>query len=186
VFSSDAGQTYISPKPPEVAVASAGGHERWTHKKFQAMTVARASTALKSGRDYLRVANSAPIRRPCHFNFGECCQLATNTMHQASTATISAECEQTRSFTATEFLTILHSEHLVSAFAFWRVLEQLATPEARICSHARGVLTELARPSFAECRGEALSPQHGAALRYCGFEPTRVAAPGEFGSEPLE
>lgn len=59
VFSMDASETYISPKPPQVAVASPGGHERWTHNEFQAITVARASTALKTGRDYLRVANSS-------------------------------------------------------------------------------------------------------------------------------
>jgi len=94
-----------------------------------------------------------------------------------STATISAEREQVRSFTPTEFL-ILPSEHLVSAFAFWRALERLAQPEARVCFHARGVLMELARKSFEECRGVALSPQHGEALRYCGFAPIGVRSPG--------
>jgi hypothetical protein len=59
VFSSDASQSFISPKPPEVAVASPGEHETWTHQTFRAMTVAKAATALKSGRDFLRVANSS-------------------------------------------------------------------------------------------------------------------------------
>lgn len=34
VFSGDRRRTFISPKPPPVAVASPGEHERWTHKRF--------------------------------------------------------------------------------------------------------------------------------------------------------
>jgi hypothetical protein len=59
VFSNDPSETYISPQPPRVAIASPGEHEKWTHRTFRAMTVAKAATALKSGRDYLRVASSS-------------------------------------------------------------------------------------------------------------------------------
>jgi len=66
---------------------------------------------------------------------------------------------------------VMHCANLVGAFAFWRALERLAKPEALICFHARGVLMELARKSFEECRGVALSPQRSEALRYCGLAP---------------
>jgi hypothetical protein len=91
-----------------------------------------------------------------------------------------------RSFSAAEFVRIMHCESLVGALAFWRALQRLAKPDGLVCFHARGILTEWARRSLEECRGLALSPQHGEALRYCGLEPVRVAAPGELGSEPIE
>jgi hypothetical protein len=94
-------------------------------------------------------------------------------MRQASTVTIT-EGEQVRTFSTAEFLAVMRSANFVGAFAFWRALDRLAEPEVLVCFHARGVLTELARRSFQDCGGTALSEQHAEALRHFGFEPTPV------------
>jgi hypothetical protein len=92
----------------------------------------------------------------------------------------------TKRFTFEEFQRVMRCNSFVGSVSFWRALEGVADPEPRVRLHAMGVLGELARRSYAECRGVALSPQHYEALRFCGFEPMRVAAPGELASEPVE
>jgi hypothetical protein len=59
VFSSPPDRAFISPNPPEVALAAKGEHERWMDQKLQEMTVGTAAALLKSRRDYLRVANKS-------------------------------------------------------------------------------------------------------------------------------
>jgi hypothetical protein len=59
LFSTLPDRAFISPDPPEVAVAVKGQHEKWTNDKLQAMTVGKAASLAKGGRDYLRVANKS-------------------------------------------------------------------------------------------------------------------------------
>ena len=59
LFTTPPDRAYISPSPPEVAVAVKGRHEGWCNRRLQSLTVLTASAFLKSGRDYLRVANSS-------------------------------------------------------------------------------------------------------------------------------
>ena len=59
VFTTPPDRAHISPNPPEVAVAVKGYHEEWCNRRLQALTVGVAASFLKSGRDYLRVANSS-------------------------------------------------------------------------------------------------------------------------------
>lgn len=37
----------------------------------------------------------------------------------------------------------------------------------------------MAKQQFVDCKGVAFSEQHAEALVYCGFQPVRIAAPGE-------
>jgi hypothetical protein len=57
LFTRPPDRAYISPTPPEVAVAVKGHHEQWCNLRLQALTVGMAASFHKSGRDYLRVAN---------------------------------------------------------------------------------------------------------------------------------
>jgi hypothetical protein len=59
VFSNPPDRAFISPDPPVVAIAVKGQHEKWTDRKLQEMTVRKAASLAKSGRDYLRVANKS-------------------------------------------------------------------------------------------------------------------------------
>lgn len=59
VFSSPPDRAFISPEPPEVALATKGSHETWTDGKLRDLTVGKAASLLKSQRDYLRVANKS-------------------------------------------------------------------------------------------------------------------------------
>lgn len=61
IFSQPAG-TYISPHPPEVAVATSGRHEEWMNPRFQALTVGMAASC--GERNYLRIVN--PSGRNVH------------------------------------------------------------------------------------------------------------------------
>jgi hypothetical protein len=58
LFSSAANETYIVPKPPKVAIARKGEHEKWINKELKKLTVLRALSVSKNGRDYLRAVNS--------------------------------------------------------------------------------------------------------------------------------
>jgi len=62
----------------------------------------------------------------------------------------------------------------VGAVAFWRDLERLADPELRTQLRAMGILTEIARISFAACGGMAYSPQQAECFEYCGLTPQGV------------
>jgi hypothetical protein len=57
LFSDEPGRSFISPRPPEVATARKGQHEKWTDPKLRQMTVLRASSL--GARDYLRAANES-------------------------------------------------------------------------------------------------------------------------------
>jgi hypothetical protein len=59
LFTAPPDRAYISPSPPEVAIAVKGRHEEWGNRRLQSLTVLTAAAFLKSGRDYLRVANSS-------------------------------------------------------------------------------------------------------------------------------
>lgn len=59
VFSTPPDRAFVSPYPPEVAIAVKGKREKWTDLKLQEMTVCKAASLAKSGRDYLRVANKS-------------------------------------------------------------------------------------------------------------------------------
>ena len=58
-FTAPPDRAYISSNPPEVAIAVKGRHEEWRNRRLQSLTVLTAASFLKSGRDYLRVANSS-------------------------------------------------------------------------------------------------------------------------------
>jgi hypothetical protein len=57
IFSAIDSRTFISPNPPDVAVAVKAYHEEWTNKKLQKLTVGEAKSQDKTNRDYLRTAN---------------------------------------------------------------------------------------------------------------------------------
>jgi hypothetical protein len=59
LFTNPPDRAYISPNPPEVAIAVKGQHEEWFNRRLRTLTVGTAAAFLKSGRDYLRVANSS-------------------------------------------------------------------------------------------------------------------------------
>ncbi len=67
VFSVDPSEGYISPYPPEVAIARKGDHEQWSNKILKSLTV---GTAAKFGaRHYLRVANKSHRNVHRHIRF---------------------------------------------------------------------------------------------------------------------
>jgi hypothetical protein len=70
VFSTGADETFISPDPPEVAVAVKGRHEKWNDNELRHLTVEKAGTILKGGRNYLRIVNSSGrnVHRQIRFN----------------------------------------------------------------------------------------------------------------------
>jgi tRNA-splicing ligase RtcB len=51
--------------------------------------------------------------------------------------------------------------------------------DSEVRPRLRELIDQIAESAFRDCGGVALSPQHAEAFRYCGFEPIRVAAPGE-------
>jgi len=57
LFSTHPDHTFISPDPPEVAIAEKGQHEKWLNKKLRGLTVDEA--AAHKGRDYLRTARNS-------------------------------------------------------------------------------------------------------------------------------
>jgi len=101
----------------------------------------------------------------------------------ASSIEIGAEdATSTKRFAAAELRSVMRSANLVGMVSFWKALEQLGNPEARVRIHALGVLRELARASFADCGGRAYSLQHAEVLRYCGFKPVGIRSPGLIGT----
>jgi hypothetical protein len=64
VFSSASDETYISSNPPRVALAIRGRNEEWNDRELRRLTVEKAGSIHKSGRDYLRIAN--PTNRHVH------------------------------------------------------------------------------------------------------------------------
>ena len=67
LFSDAATETYICPRPPFVAMAGTGKHEKWSNLVLEALTVGTAARYLTSGRDYLRTSNSGRPHRQIHF-----------------------------------------------------------------------------------------------------------------------
>ena len=59
LFSTESPEAYISPNPPEVAIAHKREHEKWNDKTIQSLTVGTAARFLASGRDYLRVVSKS-------------------------------------------------------------------------------------------------------------------------------
>jgi hypothetical protein len=57
LFSNVSDETYISPDPPEVAIAQQGRHEQWTNQRLRTLTVEVAAALLPSCRNYLRTIN---------------------------------------------------------------------------------------------------------------------------------
>jgi|ERR1035437_6538367 hypothetical protein len=68
VFSSPPDRAFISPHPPEVAIAEKGQREKWNKSKFQKITV--LTSASRGGRDHLRAANKSGrnVHRQIHFD----------------------------------------------------------------------------------------------------------------------
>jgi len=69
VFSNEEPHAYISPSPPEVAIARKREHEKWSHKALQSLTGGTASRFHRSGRDYLRVVNKSGRNVHRHIRF---------------------------------------------------------------------------------------------------------------------
>lgn len=69
VFSTEEPEGYISPNPPEVAIARKREHEKWSQPILQSLTVGRASRFHHGGRDYLRVVNSSGRNVHRHIRF---------------------------------------------------------------------------------------------------------------------
>jgi hypothetical protein len=64
VFSTSPDETYLSPRPPEVAIAIKGQHEDWTNRELQRLTVGIAGQLTQERRDFLRTEN--PSGRNVH------------------------------------------------------------------------------------------------------------------------
>jgi hypothetical protein len=69
LFSTELPEAYISPSPPEVAIAHKREHEKWNDKIIQSLTVGTAARFLASGRDYLRVVNKSGRNVHRHIRF---------------------------------------------------------------------------------------------------------------------
>lgn len=69
LFSTGMPDGYISRKPPEVAIARKGEHERWNDKTLRSLTVGTAARLLKSKRSYLRVVNKSGRNVHRHIRF---------------------------------------------------------------------------------------------------------------------
>jgi hypothetical protein len=69
LFSASPDRTFVSPAPPEVAIAVKGEHERWIDRCLQEITVSKAASLTKSERNYLRVVNQSNrnVHRQIHF-----------------------------------------------------------------------------------------------------------------------
>jgi hypothetical protein len=87
-------------------------------------------------------------------------------------------------FTAAEFCQFMQAFNFIGAVSFWRTLERLAGPERQTRDHAMGLLRELAKRTFNDCEGLALSPQQAECFVYCGVTPTGIRRPGSLGRVP--
>ena len=54
VFSSEPEETYISPNPPEVAIADRGERERWIDSELRRLTIDKAAQLHRANRGFLR------------------------------------------------------------------------------------------------------------------------------------
>ena len=90
--------------------------------------------------------------------------------------------QQLRSFTVDQFHRVQRGANLVGAYYFWESLQQVVTPDRETSLYAEGILRTLAESLYAECRGEALSPQLAEIFRHFSLMPSRIAAPGEHAS----
>jgi hypothetical protein len=69
VFATDPPEAYISPVPPEVAIARRGEHEKWNDETLKRLTVHQAARFHKNGRVYLRTVNSSGRNVHRHIRF---------------------------------------------------------------------------------------------------------------------
>lgn len=69
LFSTGMPDGYISRKPPEVAIARKGEHEKWNDNTLRSLTVGTAARLLKSKRSYLRVVNKSGRNVHRHIRF---------------------------------------------------------------------------------------------------------------------
>src|SRR5215467_487099 len=90
--------------------------------------------------------------------------------------------QQIRTFTVDQFHRVQRGANLVGAFYFWEALQQIITPDQVTSLYTDGILRVLAESLYAECHGEALSPQLAEIFRHFGLTPVRCAAPGECAS----
>jgi hypothetical protein len=67
VFSQDPCETYISPKPPLVAVAKKGEHEKWVCNKLAQLTIRQAAELHPNQRDFLRSTGRGYVHRQLTF-----------------------------------------------------------------------------------------------------------------------
>jgi hypothetical protein len=74
LFATDPPEAFISPVPPEVAVARKGDHEKWNDATLKRLTVDQAATFLSTGRDYLRIVNSSGRKCSSSHTFWDACQ----------------------------------------------------------------------------------------------------------------
>jgi hypothetical protein len=54
VFSSEPDETYISPNPPEVAIAERGERELWIDSELKRLTIDKAAQSHRANRGFLR------------------------------------------------------------------------------------------------------------------------------------
>jgi len=69
VFATDLPEAFISPVPPDVAIARKGEHEKFNNETVKRLTVDQAARSLKNGRDYLRTLNSSGRNVHPHIRF---------------------------------------------------------------------------------------------------------------------
>jgi hypothetical protein len=69
LFSTGMPDGHISRKPPEVAIARKGEHEKWNDTTLRSLTVGTAARFLKSKRSYLRVVNKSGRNVHRHIRF---------------------------------------------------------------------------------------------------------------------
>ena len=87
--------------------------------------------------------------------------------------------QQTKTFTVDQFHRVQRGANLTGAFYFWESLQQVVTPNRETSLYAEGILRVLAESMYADCHGEALSPQLAEIFRHFGLTPMRIAAPGK-------
>ena len=81
--------------------------------------------------------------------------------------------QQTKTFTVDQFHHVMRGANLVGAFYFWEALQQIVAPDRETSLYAEGILRTLAESLYAECHGEALSPQLAEIFRRYDLVPSR-------------
>jgi hypothetical protein len=92
------------------------------------------------------------------------------------------DAQQTKTFSADQSHRILRGANLTGAYFFWESLQQVVTPDSETSLCAEVILRVLAESLYAECHGEALSPQRAEIFRHFGLTPIRSALPMEYAS----